>query len=72
MWHALAEGRGVYRGFVVGPEGKISVGKSRHMWEDNIKMDLKEIRIGGLKWILLPQVRVHLRAFVNKVMNLRV
>jgi hypothetical protein len=68
----MAEGRGVYRGFVGGPEGKISVGKPRHRWEDNIKMDLNEIGFGGLKWIRLPQVSVHWRAFVNKVMNPRV
>jgi hypothetical protein len=40
--------------------------------EDNIKMDLREIRIEGANWIRLAQDRVRWRAFVNTVMNLRV
>jgi hypothetical protein len=42
------------------------------MWEDNIKMDLKEIGIDGANWIRLTQDRVRWRAFVNTVMNLSV
>jgi hypothetical protein len=38
---------------------------------DNIKMDLKEIGWGGMKWIALAQDRDRRRAFVNTVMNLR-
>jgi len=48
------------------------VGRSRRRWEDNIKMDLREIRIDGANWILLAQDRVQKWAFVNTVMNLRV
>jgi hypothetical protein len=40
--------------------------------EDNIKMDLREIRIDRANWILLAQDRVQWRAFLNTVMNLRV
>jgi len=42
------------------------------MWEDNIKMDLREIGIDCANWIRLARDRVHWRAFVNTVMNLRV
>jgi hypothetical protein len=42
------------------------------MWEDNIKMDLREIGIDEANWIRLAQDRVRYRAFVNTVMNLRV
>jgi hypothetical protein len=65
-------GRGVYRVLIVRPEGKRPLGRPRCRWEDNIKMDLKEIGIDGSNWIQLAQDRVQWRAFVNTVMNLRV
>jgi hypothetical protein len=40
------------------------------MWEDNIKLDLREICIDGANWIQLAQDRIQWRAFVNTVMNL--
>jgi hypothetical protein len=54
------------------PEGKRPLGRPRHRWEDNIKMDLREIGINGVNWIWLTQDRVQWQAFVNMVMNLRV
>jgi hypothetical protein len=68
----LGEGRGVYRILVGRPEGKRPLGRPRRRWEDNIKMDLREIGIEGSNWIQLVQDRVQGRAFVNTVMNLRV
>jgi hypothetical protein len=59
-------------GFVERPEGKRPLGRPRHRWEDNIKMHLRERGIGGANWIRLAQDRVHWRAFVSMVMNLRV
>jgi hypothetical protein len=53
------------------PEGKRPLGIPRLRWEDNIKMDLREIVIDGANWIQLAQERVQWRAFV-KTMNLRV
>ena len=66
------ESRGVCRVLVENPEGKGSLGRPRHRWEDNIKMDLQEMRCGGMDWIDLPQERNGWRAVVNAVMNLRV
>jgi hypothetical protein len=43
----MGGGRGVYRVLVGRPEGKRQVGRHRRRWEDNIKMDLREIRIDG-------------------------
>jgi hypothetical protein len=43
----MGEGRGVYRVLVGRPEGKRPLGRPRHRWEDNIKMDLREIGING-------------------------
>jgi hypothetical protein len=68
----MGEGRGVYRVLVGRPEGKRLLGRARRRWEDNIKMDLREIEIDGENWIQLAQDRVQWRAFVNTVMNLRV
>jgi hypothetical protein len=48
-------------------EGKRPLGRSRHGWEDNIKMDLRGIGWGGVDWIVLAQDRDH----VNSVMKLR-
>jgi hypothetical protein len=65
----LGERRGVYRVLVGRPEGKRPVGRLRHRWEDNIKMDLREIQIDGANWIRLAQDRVQWQAFVKMVMN---
>jgi hypothetical protein len=54
----MGEGRGVYRVWVGRPEGKRPLGRPRHRWEDNIKMDLREIGIDGANWIQLSQDRV--------------
>jgi transposase len=64
------EGRGVYRVLVGRPEGKKPLGRPRRRWEDNIKMDLRDIGIDGSNWIQLAQDRVQWRACVNTVMNL--
>jgi hypothetical protein len=68
MW----EGIGVYRILVGRPEGKRPLGRHRRRWEDNIKMDLREIGIDGANWIQLTQDRVQWRACENTVMNIRV
>jgi hypothetical protein len=68
----MEKGKGVYRVLVGRLEGKRQLGRPRHRWEDNIKMDLREIGIDGANWIRLAQDRVQWRAFVSTVMNLRV
>jgi hypothetical protein len=68
MW----EGRGVYRVLVGRHESKRSRERPRRRWEDNIKLDLREIWIDVANWIRLAQDRVQWWAFVNTVMNLRV
>jgi hypothetical protein len=68
----MREGRGVFRVLIGRPEGKRPLVRSRHSWEDNIRMDLRDVGIDGANWIQLAQDRVQRRAFVNTVMNLRV
>jgi hypothetical protein len=49
----MVEGRGAYRNLVGRPEGRRALGRPRRRWEDNIKMDLQEVRWGawtGLIW----------------------
>ena len=66
----MGEGRGVYRVLVGKPDGKRPLGRPRHRWEDNIKMDLQEVGCGGMDWISLAQDTDRWRALVNAVMNL--
>jgi hypothetical protein len=68
----MGEERGVYRVLVGRPEGNRPLGRPRRRWEDNIKLDLREIGFDGSNWIRLAQDMVQWRAFVNTVMNLRV
>jgi hypothetical protein len=67
-----AEGRGVYRSLVGKPEGKRTLVRPRHRWEDNIKADLHKVGCGGMDWIQLTQDRHRWRVLLNDVMNFRV
>jgi hypothetical protein len=66
----MGEMRNAYRILVGKPEGKRPLGRPRHRWVDNIKMDLREVGWDGRDWIDLAQDRDRLRAHVNAVMNL--
>jgi hypothetical protein len=52
----IGDGRGVYRVLAGKPEGKRSLGRPRHRWEDNIKLDIQEVGCGGVDWMELAQV----------------
>jgi hypothetical protein len=66
------EKRSACRTLVGRPEGYRSLIRPRRRWEDNIKMDLREIGWGSMDWIDLAQVMDQCRALVNTVMNLQV
>jgi hypothetical protein len=70
----MGERSGAYRALVGKPEGRRPLGRPRRRWEDNIKMDLREVGWGGggMDWINLAQDRDRWRALLNAVMNLRV
>jgi hypothetical protein len=68
----MGEVRGAYNILVGRPEGRRRLGRSRCRWEDNIKIDLREIGFGDMDWIHWAQDRDRWRALVNTVMNLRV
>jgi hypothetical protein len=66
----MGKGRGVYRFFVGMPEERRPLGRSRHRWEDNIRMDIREVRCRCVDWMELAQDRDSWRALVSVVMNL--
>jgi hypothetical protein len=68
----MAEGE-VCTGFLVGkPEGRKPLWRPRRRWEDNIRMDLREVGCGWVDWMELAQDNDRWRAPVSAVMNLRV
>jgi hypothetical protein len=54
------------------PEEKRSLGRPRHRWEDNIKIDLQEVGCEGMDWIGLAQERNRWQELMNAVINFRV
>jgi hypothetical protein len=64
--------RGVYNILVGRPDRRGPLGIPRRRWEDNIKMDLREIGFGDVDWIYWAKDMDRWRALVNTVMNLRV
>ena len=47
------------------PTGKAPLGRPRHRWEDNIRMDLKEMDVSGKNWVDSDKERDYWRAHVN-------
>jgi hypothetical protein len=68
----MGEKRNAYRILVGKPDGKRPLGRPRRRWDNNIKMNFREIGWGGTYWIDMAQDRDRWRALVNRVMNLRV
>jgi hypothetical protein len=68
----IGERRGAYRALVRKHEGRRLLGRPRHIWEDNIKMDLEEAGWVGIDWIDLAENRDRWWALVNTMMSIRV
>jgi hypothetical protein len=64
------EVRNVYKILVRKPGGKRPLRKTRHRWQGDIRMDLRETDWEGMDWIHLAQARDQLWALVSTVMNL--
>jgi hypothetical protein len=59
------EKRTAHRIFVGKPEGKRPLGRPRHRWVDNIKIDLRETAWGGMDWTDLAQNKDQRRALLT-------
>ena len=68
----MGEERGAYRVLVGKPEGKRPLGRPRHRWVNNIRMDLQDLGCEYMDWIGLTQDRDRRRTLVSAVMNLGV
>ena len=71
-WHVARMGnrRGAYRVSVGNPKGRRPLGRPRRRWEDNIRMDFREVGCVCVDWMELAQDRDRWRALVSAVMNL--
>ena len=52
--------------------GKSTLGRSRHRWEDNIRIDIKEIGINTRNWVDSALDKYYWRVFANVALNLRI
>ena len=68
----MEEGRRAFKILTGKPTGKRPLGSPRSRWEDNIKMDLKEIGISAGNWVDSAHDRNYWRGLVNAALNLRV
>ena len=68
----MEEGRSAFKILTGKPTENRPLGRPRHRWEDNIRMDLEEIGIIAWNWVDSAKDRDYWRAFVNVALNLRV
>ena len=68
----MEEGRSAFKILTGKPTGKGPLGRPRHRWEDNIRIDLEEIGINAGNWVDSAQDRDYWRALVNAALNLPV
>jgi hypothetical protein len=65
----MGEMRNEYNILVGKPEGKRPLGRSRHGWGNNVRVDLCERGWEGVDWLLLAQDRDQWRTLVDTVMD---
>ena len=65
----MGDKRGICRVLVGKPEGKRPNGRLKHRFQDNIKIDLQEVRCGGMDWTDLVQDRNRWQAGTGECIN---
>jgi hypothetical protein len=65
----MEEGRSDLKILIGKSTRKRLLGGPMHEWEDNIKMDLKEIGVKTRNWIVSAQDRNYERALVNEALK---
>ena len=68
----MEESRSAFKSLTGTPAAKGPLGRIRRRWEDNIRMDLKEIGINTRNWVDSTEDRDCWRALLNAALNLRV
>jgi hypothetical protein len=68
----MEEIKNAYKILVGRPDGQTPLGRCRQRWEDNLRIDLREIGWEGVEWMYLVQDRKQWQALVNMVMKLQV
>ena len=68
----MEQSRNAYKVLVGNPESKRPLGRPGRRWEDNIKIDLREVGCDPGEWIALAEDRDQWRAYVRAVMKVRV
>jgi hypothetical protein len=68
----MGEERKLYKVLVGKPKGNRPLGRPRCGWEDGIRMDIREIGLGGVDWIRLAQDRDRWQAVMSAAMNVQV
>jgi hypothetical protein len=70
--HVVCKGkkRVAYMVMMEKPKGKRSLGRPRHRWEDNFKMNFKEIVWEAVNWIDVVQIIHKWQAMVDMAMNI--
>jgi hypothetical protein len=68
----MEEGRSSFKTLKGTPTGKRPLGRLKHRWEDNLRMDLKEIGINTRDWVNSAQDRDYWGTLENTALNLRV
>jgi len=66
----IGEGRDVYRFLVGKSEGRRPLGRPRRRWDNNIRIDSREIGCEVVNWMYLAQDRDQRQDLVNTVLNL--
>jgi hypothetical protein len=68
----MKDGKSTFKILRDKPTGRKPLGRPRRRWEQNIRMDLKEIGINTRNWVDWAQDRDYWRTLVNAALNLRV